>query len=255
MGGLSADFFVKLLFQSVSGPGALPPLSVSGPRALCVGFRHSLALCVRPALSVSGCAGTGALCVEPRRSLCRALRPAPALFSAVWVGARRSLRRVPAPSRGALSFSVSGSVSGPRHSPATLCIGPALSASPSALCVGSRRSRPFCGDPLPALSATGPAALCIGAVPALSVSGPALSVSGPSFSASLSAALSVSTLHLLDAPGPPAPPPSGLPPAPILATQPLRGTAQIRVPPIQPGEFPFSRREPQTLLFGGKRSS
>ena len=36
------------------------------------------------------------------------------------------------------------------------------------------------------------------------------------------------------------------------ATHPVRGPpAQIRVPPIQPGAFPFSRREPQTLLFGG----
>ena len=30
-----------------------------------------------------------------------------------------------------------------------------------------------------------------------------------------------------------------------------RAPAQIRVPPIQPGAFLFSRREPQTLLFGG----
>ena len=43
------------------------------------------------------------------------------------------------------------------------------------------------------------------------------------------------------------------PPAPIRmpATHPVRGPpAQIRVPPIQPGAFPFARRESQTLLFG-----
>ena len=51
---------MKLLFQSGSRPGALPPLSVSGPGALCVGFRHGV-----PALSRT-------LCVGPRRSLCRA---------------------------------------------------------------------------------------------------------------------------------------------------------------------------------------
>ena len=36
--------------------------------------------------------------------------------------------------------------------------------------------------------------------------------------------------------------------APIQSASPQ---AQIRVPPIQPGAFPFSTTEPQTLLFGG----
>ena len=66
MGRLNGDF-LKLLFQSMSGPGALPTLSVSGP-ALCVGFRHCLTLCPAPAVSVSG---PGFLCVGPRPSLCR----------------------------------------------------------------------------------------------------------------------------------------------------------------------------------------
>ena len=85
---------MKLLFQSASGPGALPPLSVSAPGALCVGFWRSLgALCVRarrtlsgpasPALSVSD---LGALCVALSvplaRSLCLAVPGPPQCRSA-----------------------------------------------------------------------------------------------------------------------------------------------------------------------------
>ena len=46
--------------------------------------------------------------------------------------------------------------------------------------------------------------------------------------------------------------PSAQAPAPIHAPpiQHRGPPAQIRVPPIQPGAFPFSRREAQTLLFG-----
>ena len=43
--------------------------------------------------------------------------------------------------------------------------------------------------------------------------------------------------------------PSSGPRTPSSGPQPIR-----RVPPIQPAAFPLSRREPQTLVFGGKRT-
>ena len=68
MGGLRSDF-LKLLFQSVSRPGAVPPLSVSGRSALCVGFRRSLALCVGPRRSLAVCVGPPTLSVSGPRAL------------------------------------------------------------------------------------------------------------------------------------------------------------------------------------------
>ena len=170
-----------------------PALSVSGPGLFCGG----------PALSASS---PGALCVGCRCSL----RRAPALPGALWVEARRSLRRASALSLsasgpGALSLSVSGSVSAPGtllplsvSGPDALCVGPALSASPSVLCVGPRRS--LCHAP--ALSVSGPAALSL-SVSALSVLGPggplpALSASSPAAlrrSLCRGPALSVSLCH------------------------------------------------------------
>ena len=110
---------------------------------------------------------------------------------------------------------------GPRHS-VPVCVGPRHSISlvlePGAFCVGARRCV------VVSLSLSGPGAVC--RAPALCwrslCRGPLLR----------------STCHLVPDPR---------------ATHPVRGPpAQIRVPPIQPGAFPFSRREPQTLLFGGK---
>ena len=176
---------MKLLFHSESGPGALPPLSVSGPGALCVGFRHSLALCVRPrrslcrasglcrlrrslavggpALSVSGpalCRGH-ALCVSEPGLCVGPLALSVSGPGALCFGPRRSLAMCVA-RPDALSLSVSGPNTlrfGPRRS---LCRGPGPSVSgpcrgpallwPGALCVGTRRS--LCR--VPALSVSGP---------------------------------------------------------------------------------------------------
>ena len=106
---------MNLLFQSVSGPGALPPLSVAvsvlGPGALYVGARRSL--CPAPKAL---CVGPGALCVGARRSPCRAWRSlAVRLCVALCVGP------------GALCRAPALLVSGP-----VLCVG--------ARCVGARRS-------------------------------------------------------------------------------------------------------------------
>ena len=149
------------------GPGALcvglPALSVSGPGGLCVGvpalsvsvFRRSL--CQGPAVSVSG----------SRRSLCRS-------SGGLCVGSRRS-------GPGALSLSVSGSVSAWRR-PAALCVGLCR-----ALCVGPRRS--LSGVSGPALSVSGPVCRSLCGAPALGPAlpafwrslcrGPAVSVAGP----------------------------------------------------------------------------
>ena len=140
----------------VSGPGALPPLSVSGPGAvsvLCVGPQRSL--CPAPAVSVLG---PGALCV-----VLSVLGPALSVSgrSALCLGARRSLCR-----GGALRpLSVSGpSVSGPA----------ALSVR-----LGPQHS-PFCVRPHRSLCRA-PARRSLCRAPALAgalVSGPALFVWG-----------------------------------------------------------------------------
>ena len=156
---------VNLLFQSVSGPSALPvgpwrcvcplcripALSVSGRPSLCWG----------PALSTSGpgtlCFGPGALCVGPG-ALC--VRPGALCVGArrsFCVGAQRSLCRALL----CRPFCVV-----PRRSgPGAFCQGPALSMSgPS----GESASEP--GGPLPRLSYSRsgfsglwPGALCVGA--------------------------------------------------------------------------------------------
>ena len=280
---------MNLLFQSLSGPGALPPLSVPGPSAvsvLCVGPRRSLcsprrSLCWGPP-SMSGpdalCVGPGALCLGPG-ALCvgppalSVSGPSAALCVGPFcVGPRRSLAVHLGPQRSPFCF-------WPQRS---LCRGPsaALSVSgPGALCVAARRS--LC--PGPALSVAlcrAPHSLCRG--PALSVSGPgALSLSMLSVSRSVSgsvsgpgtpAALCVGPRRLsLSVSGPNTCSRFVLGPTPACSSDPrVRGPqlksachpsgpqsvrggppAQIRVPPIRPGAFPFSRREPQTLLFGG----
>ena len=132
---------------------------------------------------------------------------------------------------GALSLSVScpRAFCVPALSRRFLCLAPALSVSgPSALCVGPRRS--LCRGPVLSVSAvSGPSALCVG--PHAPIRMPPIRPRGP-------------------------PAPIGLPPIRSAGPQLfhlVRGPPpQIRVPPIQPGAIPFSRREPETLLFGGK---
>ena len=142
-------------------------------------------------------------------------------------------------------------VSGPALSCRSLVSGPgALDVRPrplsvpipNALCVGARGSRgALCVGP--GAGARGPALFCVGPLRAR------CSVSGPSSATFVS--ISREPIRSRRAPS------SGCgPPAPIRVppTRQLRSACQpqIRVPPIQPSAFPFSRREPQTLLFGGK---
>ena len=218
---------------SVSGPGALclrarrslcqgPALFVSGPGALCVGPRcrglalsasrpGALSLCRRslcraPALSVSG---PDALRVRPRRSLAFCVVPPRFLCP---VGARgpalprRSLSRAPTVFAShqkcgrnymaieyfrikTLDISIeegfcckaSRSVLGPGGfgvgSRRSLCRAPALSVSgPGALCVGP--GAVSLSVSCPAISVSSPVALCVRARRSL-CRGPALSVWGP----------------------------------------------------------------------------
>ena len=148
--------------HSVSAPGALPPLPVSGPDAPALsesGPRRSLRR--GPALSVSG---HGALC----RALPLSVSGHGALYRAPPL-ARRFL------CSGALCKAVCRALALSVSGPGGLCVG--HRRSPSAMCVGARRS----------LAVSGPNALCVGA-PLLSVSGPgalsqrrgpAVAVSGP----------------------------------------------------------------------------
>ena len=158
--------------HSVSAPGALPPLSVSGRDALCVGpgrsrsrgpgaRRRSPALCVSglaalslsraPTLSVSG---PGALCVRAR---CEG----PALCRSLW----QDLCRAPAfsplsvLSPAALSLFVSGPNAFCVRPRCSLCRAPACRRAPGALCVGPGA---FHVGRRPALSVSGPGALCVG---------------------------------------------------------------------------------------------
>ena len=265
-------FFVRLAQRSgcqgparfVSGPGAL----CQGPGTLCVGARRgdqrSQGLCVGgrdPAVP-------GALC----RTLCRG----PVLFLSGFgglyvggVGARRSLCRGPALSVGSRRWGPGGSLlrlslSGPSGlsesvwggSWRSLCRGPALFLSGFgglyvgarrslcrglALCVGPRRSCAFC-DGGPALSA--PGALC-----ALCVGARATHPVPPSIRPPIRVPPSSDARSGLD----PLSPARCEPPAPIrqLGWAGLPAGPAIRMPPIQPGAFPFSRKEPQTELFGG----
>ena len=234
-----------------------PALSMSGPGAP----RRSL--CRAPALSVSALAnlsqsmsGLGALSLvsEPGSACC--------------VGGTVS-------GPGALSLSVSG--------PSALCEGLRRSAALSvrALCVGARRSvwglapsqRSLCRPGALLLSVSGPDAL-----PPLSASGPAL-CRAPAYSMSDPGALCVGHRILCVGPWPfpghlcaqapsfdpratypvlqdaratyPGPAPSSDPSGARAPSSDPQPPAQIRVPPIHPGAFLFSRKEPQTLLFGG----
>ena len=159
----------------VSGPGALvlarcslcraPAVSVSGPALSCSGpgalslMSGPGALCVGPALSISG------VCVGARRSLCRS----PALPGAMCRAGALSVSSV-----SGLALFVSG--------PGTLCVRPGILCVRArcflALCIGARAVcrvqglAPFVSDPG---SLCGPSPLCVGAwrslcrAPALSV--------------------------------------------------------------------------------------
>ena len=168
----------------------------------------------------------------------------------------------------------------------SICPGPALSRRRHSLCrvpALSRslcRARALCVEPDavsgPALSTLCPSALCVGAGlcraqcspcqgPALSVSGPLCAGAGRSVRISPDA-LPKRAAHPVRAPAHSAHPapsstlthPSSLraPSSHQLRKPPLHPVLHIpssdRVPPIQPGAFPFSRREPQILLLGEK---
>ena len=110
---------MNLLFHSVSGPGALPPLSVTGPGAvsvLSVGSPRSL--CPAPAVSVLGPG-----CVGPRRSLCRG----PALSVSALLCRALPLSRCPSrtPTLSFLGPALSLSRPGRARPPAALCRTPA----------------------------------------------------------------------------------------------------------------------------------
>ena len=167
------------------------------------------------------CEASGSICVGPRRSPVSGHR------------APRSLRRVPA-----LSIR-----------PGALCVGP------GALCtLSASRSRSFVSDPgarCAGARRSSPGALCVGP--------------RHSFAVCVGSRVHPHVTHPVRAPncGRRTPQDPGLPqPMPPIRVPHLgsaRATirscgpqAQIRVPAIQPGAFLFSRREPQTLLFGGK---
>ena len=243
----------------------VPTLSVSGPGArqrslcrLCVARRS---LSRGPVLSVSGPGAQRTLCQDPalsRCSLCQALArrclcPAPA--ASMWGPV---LSRIL--SRG-LALSVS--------EPGALCVARGASVSgfcvlgPGGLCVGAQRSLALCVGPRRSLALCvgllGPGALC----PPLCLSrSSALSrflCRGPVLGPGTLRRLSRGRAPIRVPPiWPAAPAPIFDPPAirffrahPAPNSNPLQ-SAQIRVPPMQPGAFPGT--EPQTLLFGGKAS-
>ena len=101
MDGRAVWFFCEASVSICVGPRRSPPALCVGPGSLCVGFRHSLALCGPGALCVGArrspwcslcralalsVSGRGGLCVGPRHSLCR-----PRHTLALCVGLRRSL--------------------------------------------------------------------------------------------------------------------------------------------------------------------
>ena len=187
--------------------------------SLSVGAKRSLRQA--PALSVSG---AGSLCVGPRT-----LRSGPgALFVGLCVGAWHSCVAVSGP------LSASGPVFSVSVGANTLCVAPGALGS---LCRGPARSEralfraPALSASRPGVLSVRPGALCLGTRRSL-CHGPALSVSGPSGS---SAPIRVTPIRTAGSP----------------RTDPVRGPpAQVRVPPIQPGAFPFSRSEPQTSVWG-----
>ena len=223
--------------HSVPGPSApslsvcrTPVLSVSAPGALCFGPRT---LCRAPALSVSAPPISRRLC-----SLSLVSEP-----GAFCVGARLSVGP---------ALSVSG--------PGSLCVGAGVSVSgPGALSVGPQRSVCQARHPLALCVRIGVGlALCVGAgaLPALSA------VSGPS-------ALCVGARRSQRAPGQTGRRGRGqLRSACLCGSSPRLRSAchpssgglaltfagpQLRSACHPSSPFHFSRREPQTLLFGGKR--
>ena len=227
--------------RSVSGPGSLcrgPTLSVSECSALCRSAARCL--CLGAAVSISGPALSasrpGALCVGP---------------STLYVGARCSLCRGPALSAsgpGALCRALAA------LSQRSLCQAPTLSLSgPGALRRSLRRG--------PALFVSGPDAvmslpcvgLCVGGGRSFSNArcvgfwrslcrGPALSVSGPgTFCVRARRSLEVCVGARQSSPNPawathPVP---RDPSSDLRSSIRPRAPAQIPVPPIQPGTFPF----------------
>ena len=187
---------------------------------ICVGPHRSLAVCVgpqrSPALSVPGprCAlcpsGPGALCVGP---------------GGLWCWARRFVCRgsvLPA-------VRVGVALSGPAVSgPGALCV-----REPGALCVGPRRfvcrARALC---------QGPGALSVSVGPRRSLLGPL-----PHF-------LALATPQLRSVFHPAGPASRSVCHPVIRATCGPGALDRIRVPPIQPGAFPFSRREPNLTAWG-----
>ena len=217
----------SLCFSTARRPG--PALFVSGPGALCalsIGLQRSLLGCVwspdclilyrSSALFSARPALSGALSVSGPGALCRRVCWGPAIPGDVgdWVAVSVRLRR--SLGRGPALF-----VSGP-----ALCVGPKLPLSrPGGLCVGPQ---PFLSRSVSRPGVlSGPGALCRG--PAL---GP-----GSDFLWRQPAG----TAPICVSPQLPS------------ARHPSRTVhpAAPSAPPIQPGAIPFSRREPQTLLFGG----
>ena len=136
------------------------------------------------------------------------------------------------------------------------CRGPALYVGPGGLCVGASRHSLYRGP--------APGALCVGAGGAGALCrGPALLASAQHCRGSASGLGAPLSRISLSGPGslrvgypapchirarkPRAPACHPAPPAPIpVAPDP----APIRVPPIQPGAFPFSRRTPNLTVWG-----
>ena len=240
----------------MSGPGSpLPALFLSGPGALCrgpalfVSGPGAPSLCRGPSVRVSVgawrsssgavCVGAGALCVGAALFVSGpgARPPLRCCLSRVGVGAQRSSPKT--------LFS--------RYRRSVRCVWRFLSVCRGpTICVSGRRS--LCRGPALFLSDSG--ALCQGVCGARTVSvsqlgalhrslrrGPGVLASGPGALCQRPLPSGPRPSHQLPSACHPSGPASRGPPAPI----------RIRVPPIRHC-VAFSRREPQTLLFGGKLS-
>ena len=150
---------------------------------------------------------------------------------------------------------------------AALCVGPGCSlcrgpAFSGALCVGARRA--LCRAAAPSRA---PARVCVFTHPVIRAAPRIVPIHVPSSPrASSSDARATQPVRGPNFAGPqpsgPGSPqlrsvchPSAChPPRIWVATHPAHDLPAQIVPPIQPGPFPFLRREPQTLLFGGQRT-
>ena len=222
-----------MVLPPAMGVNGTSPAGCSPPGALCV-ETGGLSLCV-------------GICAGPRRSpaalrsLCRSLALSRRSLCALCVGPRRSLCRGPAlsvsgPGAPGASLCASGSVSGPALSRRSLCRAPALSVSgpalsawdSGALCVGAFQDRHSLGRPVGRPPLLG---LCVGPCQ------------------SLSRCLCWSACHPSSfagpqlRPQPSAPRPRSSDPRPIQSLRP-------RMPPSQPGAFPFPGENPKS--FGGE---